>query len=73
MNDFRLHELLLILYPLVLLQISLLVYCGIKLFKKRENLNQWIWLCICISSACWAQYLIFVREKDGIPMIRLRD
>lgn len=68
MNDFRFtNELLLILSPLVLLQISLVVYCGIKIFKEGvQNLNQWIWLCICIFISVLGpiSYLLIGRKKE---------
>lgn len=42
-------EMLLILSPFFLLQISLTVYCGIKIFKEGvQNLNKWAWLAICL-------------------------
>ena len=50
MNEFALtKDILLILSPLVLLQFSLAVYCGIKIFKEGvQNLNKWAWLFICV-------------------------
>lgn len=50
MNEFVFtKDMLLILSPLLLLQIGLTVYCGIKIFKEGvQNLNKWAWFCICI-------------------------
>lgn len=42
-------ELILILSPLIVLQISLAVYCGTKIFKEGvQNLSKWAWLIICL-------------------------
>jgi len=42
-------DMLLILSPLILLQISLAVYCGIKIFREGvQNLNKWAWFLICL-------------------------
>ncbi len=50
MNEFEFtKDMLLILSPLFFLQISLAVYCGVKIFKEGvQNLNKWIWLSICL-------------------------
>jgi hypothetical protein len=50
MNEFVLtKDMLLILSPLILLQFSLAVYCGIKIFKEGvQNLNKWAWFFICL-------------------------
>lgn len=50
MNELILtKELLLILLPLILLQLSLAIYCFIKIFQEGvQNLNKWAWLFICI-------------------------
>ena len=50
MNEFMLtKDILLILSPLILLQLSLAVYCGIKIFREGvQNLNKWAWLLICL-------------------------
>ena len=50
MNEFALtKDMLLVLAPLVLLQIGLTVYCGIKIFKEGvQNLNKWVWFLICL-------------------------
>ena len=40
---------LLILSPLILFQLSLAVYCGIKIFGEGvRNLNRWAWFVICL-------------------------
>jgi uncharacterized membrane protein len=50
MNEFVLtKDMLLILSPLILLQLSLAVYCGIKIFREGvRNLNKWTWFSICL-------------------------
>ena len=41
-------EVLLIMSPLILLQLSLAVYCGLIIFREGvQNLNRWAWLIIC--------------------------
>jgi hypothetical protein len=41
-------EMLLIMSPLILLQFSLAVYCGLIIFREGvQNLNRWAWLIIC--------------------------
>jgi uncharacterized membrane protein len=42
-------DMLLILSPLILLQLGLAVYCGVKIFREGvQNLNRWAWLFICL-------------------------
>lgn len=50
MNEFVLtKDMLLILSPLILLQLSLAVYCGVKIFREGvQNLNKWAWFFICL-------------------------
>jgi hypothetical protein len=50
MNEFVLtKDVLLILSPLILLQLSLVIYCGIKIFREGvQNLNKWAWFLICL-------------------------
>jgi hypothetical protein len=50
MNEFMLtKDMLLILSPLILLQLSLAIYCGIKIFREGvQNLNKWVWFLICL-------------------------
>jgi hypothetical protein len=50
MNEFVFtKDMLLILSPLILLQLSLAVYCGIKIFREGvQNLNKWTWFSICL-------------------------
>jgi uncharacterized membrane protein len=50
MNEFVLtKEMLLILSPLILLQLSLAIYCGIKIYSEGvQNLNKWAWFLICL-------------------------
>ncbi len=68
MNEFMLtKETLLILSPLVFLQISLAVYCGIKIFKEGvANLNRWAWLFIClfVSMIGPVIFLLAGRKKE---------
>jgi len=50
MNEFVItKDMLLILSPLILLQLGLVVYCSIKIFREGvQNLNRWAWLFICL-------------------------
>lgn len=50
MNEFVItKDMLLILSPLILLQLGLVVYCGVKIFREGvQNLNRWAWLFICL-------------------------
>ena len=50
MNEFVItKDMLLILSPLILLQLGLAVYCGVKIFREGvQNLNRWAWLFICL-------------------------
>lgn len=50
MNEFVLtKDIILILSPLILLQLSLVVYCSIKIFREGvQNLNKWVWFLICL-------------------------
>ena len=50
MNEFVLtKDMLLILSPLILLQLSLAVYCGIKIFREGvQSFNKWAWFLICL-------------------------
>jgi len=50
MNEFKLtKDMLLLLSPLILLQLSLAVYCGIKIFREGvQNLNKRAWFLICL-------------------------
>jgi choline-glycine betaine transporter len=50
MNEFVLtKDMLLILSPLILLQLSLAAYCAIKIFREGvQNLNKWTWFLICL-------------------------
>ena len=42
-------DLLMILSPLILLQVSPVVYCGILIFKEGvQNLNRGTWFLICL-------------------------
>lgn len=44
LNQFTTTELLLMVSPLILLQLSLAIYCLILIWKKGvANLNPWIW------------------------------
>ena len=50
MNEFVLtKDMLLFLSPLILLQLSLAVYCSIQIFREGvQNLNKWAWFLICL-------------------------
>lgn len=68
MNEFALTtDMLLILYPLVLLQLGLAAYCGIKIFKEGvQNLNKWAWFFIClfVNVIGPVLFLLVGRRKD---------
>ncbi len=68
MNEFVLtKDMLLILSPLILLQLSLAVYCGIKIFKEGvQNLNKWAWFSIClfVNVIGPVLFLLVGRKKD---------
>lgn len=50
MNGFVItKELLLILSPLILLQLGLMVYCGVVILREGvQNLSKWAWFFICL-------------------------
>lgn len=50
MNELALvKDILVILVPLILLQLGLVVYCGVRIFKEGvQNLNEWAWFLICL-------------------------
>jgi len=50
MNGFTItNDILLILSPLILLQLGLVVYCSVKIFREGvQNLNRWAWFLICL-------------------------
>ncbi|MGI6701168.1 MAG: PLD nuclease N-terminal domain-containing protein [Christensenellales bacterium] len=50
MNGYAItKEMLLILSPLILLQLSLAVYCGVKIFKEGvQTMSKGVWLFICL-------------------------
>jgi hypothetical protein len=68
MNGFVLtKESLMVLSPLFLLQISLAIYCGTKIFKEGvQNLNRWAWfsisLFICVIGS--VVFLLIGRKKE---------
>lgn len=68
MNEFVMtKEILLILSPLILLHISLVIYCGLKIFSEGvKNLSKWTWLCICllISVIGPTIFLLAGRKKE---------
>lgn len=69
MNEFVLtKDMLLILSPLILLQLSLVVYCGIKIFREGvQNLNEWAWFLICLFVNVIGPvfFLLVGRKKEG--------
>ncbi len=68
MNEFVLtKETLLILSPLVFLQVSLAVYCGIKIFGEGvQNLSRWAWFFICLFVGAIGPvlFLLIGRKKE---------
>ncbi|MEA4969148.1 MAG: PLD nuclease N-terminal domain-containing protein [Candidatus Pelethousia sp.] len=68
MNEFALtKDMLLILSPLILLQISLAVYCSIKIFREGvQNLNIWAWFFICLFANVIGPvlFLLVGRKKE---------
>ena len=60
-------EVLLIMSPLILLQLSLAVYCGLIIFREGvQNLNRWAWLIICmfVSVLGPVLFLLVGRKKE---------
>ena len=60
-------EMLLIMSPLILLQLSLAVYCGLIIFREGvQNLNRWAWLIICmfVSVLGPVLFLLVGRKKE---------
>lgn len=68
MNTFGVtKEIIQLLSPLIVLQISLAVYCGIKIFKEGvQNLNKWVWLMICLFVSMFGPiaFLLAGRKKE---------
>ncbi len=68
MNEFELtKEMLLILSPLVLLQLSLAVYCGIIILKEGvQNLNKltWFFICLFVNVIGPILFLLAGRKKE---------
>jgi hypothetical protein len=68
MNEFVItKDMLLILSPLILLQLGLVVYCGIKIFREGvQNLNRWAWLFICllVNIIGPVLFLLVVRKRE---------
>ncbi len=63
------RDTLLILSPLILLQLGLAVYCGIKIFREGvQNLNRWTWFLICLLVHVIGPvlYLLMGRKKEFI-------
>jgi choline-glycine betaine transporter len=68
MNEFVLtKDIILILSPLILLQLSLVVYCSIKIFREGvQNLNKWVWFLIClfVNVIGPVSFLLVGRKKE---------
>jgi hypothetical protein len=68
MNEFVLtKDMLLILSPLILLQLSLAVYCGVKIFREGvQNLNKWAWffICLLVNVIGPVLFLLLGRKKE---------
>lgn len=50
MNEFAFSmETLLMVLPLIVLQLGLVIFCVVKIFREGvQNLNRWAWLGICL-------------------------
>ena len=70
MNEFVLtKDIILILSPLIFLQLSLVVYCSIKIFREGvQNLNKWVWFLIClfVNVIGPVLFLLVGRKKEFI-------
>jgi hypothetical protein len=68
MNEFVLtKDMLLILSPLILLQLSLAAYCGVKIFREGvQNLNKWAWffICLLVNVIGPVLFLLLGRKKE---------
>lgn len=62
-----LYENLLLLLPLLALELGLIVYCAVKIFKEGvANLNKWQWLVIVVLTnlAGATLFLLVGRRRD---------
>lgn len=60
-------EMLLVLSPLILFQLSLAVYCSFIIFREGvQNLNRWAWFLICllVSVIGPVLFLLAGRKKE---------
>ena len=60
-------EMLLIMSPLILLQFSLAVYCGLIIFREGvHNLSRWAWFIICLFASVLGPvvFLLVGRKKE---------
>ena len=68
MNGFALTtETVLLLLPLIAIQVGLVIYCAVKIFREGvENLNKWAWLAICLFVNLLGPviFLIVGRKKE---------
>lgn len=68
MNDFILtSDMIRILFPLLVLQMGLAVYCGIKIYKEGvQNLNRWVWLAISLFISLFGPiaFLLAGRKRE---------
>lgn len=67
MEDMNTLNIILALIPLVVIQLSLVVYCLIKIFKHGvANLNKWGWIIIVVFFNLFGPilFLIIGRRKD---------
>jgi hypothetical protein len=67
-NELKLtKDMILILSPLILLQLNLAVYSGIKIFREGvQNLNKWAWFLIClfVNAIGPVLFLLVGRKKE---------
>ena len=67
-NDMSTIEIVKLLFPLILFQFGLALFCLIQVWRKGvRNLNKWIWtlIVLCLSLIGPVSYLIFGRKQYG--------
>ena len=65
MNELEItKELILMILPLVAIDLSLKVYCIVKIFTEGvENLNRWAWLAICLMFTLFGSIAFLVAGR----------
>lgn len=68
MNEFVItKDMLLILSPLILLQLGLVMYCGVKIFREDvQNLNRctWFFICLLVNVIGPVVFLLMGRKRE---------